>query len=429
MIRPLADFLHTEAAGGVVLVAATIVAVVWANSPWRDSYGDVWNTHVRLGVGTHELDLSAREWVNDALMTIFFFIVGLEIKRELVEGELRDRRKASLPAIAAVGGMVVPAVLYTAINVGHAGARGWGIPMATDIAMSIGVLSILGSRIDPALKLFLLVLAIVDDIGAIVVIAVLYTDDIHLVPLLFVAAGLIAIAIMRVCGIRWVPLHLVLGIAVWLGLHESGIHATLAGVVLGLMASTRPARRADLADVAELTNVSTAEDAARTVDIARESVSVVEWLEHVLHPWTSFAIVPLFALANAGVPLGAGALGDAFHSRITYGVVTGLVLGKVVGITTFAWLAARLRLGTLPARATWRDVLAIGMIGGIGFTVSIFVSGLAFDTVARKDEAKVGILVASLLAAAAGLALAWRAGRGTRATDPRGLATTVWPEG
>jgi NhaA family Na+:H+ antiporter len=394
VVRPLAEFLHTEAAGGVVLVAAAVVALVWANSPWQGSYEELWTTHRHLSLGSHRLDLDVRHWINDALMAIFFFVVGLEIKRELVQGELRDARKAALPAIAAVGGMVVPAALFALINAGGAGARGWGIPMATDIAMAVGVLSLLGRRVHPSLKLFLLVLAIVDDIGAILVIAVFYSDSFDLRALALALMVLGVVAVVKSVGVRSIPVYVVFGVGLWLAVQQSGLHATLAGVILGLMAPTQPVRRAD------------------RFGAGTEEASVVERLERRLHPWTSFLIVPLFALANAGIPLGRDDLAAAVGSRITYGVVVGLVVGKVVGITAFTWLAARVRVGVLPAGATWPGIIAVAMIGGIGFTVSIFVAGLAYEPVALQDEAKVGILAASVLAALAGATLVRVTGRG-----------------
>ncbi len=273
-----------------------------------------------ITIGSHSIDLDLQEWVNDALMAIFFLVVGLEIKRELVEGELRDPRTAALPAIAAVGGMVVPALIYVAINVGGNGVGGWGIPMATDIAMAIGVVSLLGSRVAPSLKLFLLALAIVDDIGAILVIAVFYSDNIDYGALSVAVVLVGVVALMRWLGVRYVALYVVVGAALWLAFFESGVHATLAGVILGLMAPTRPFRQRELIDEDALLDLSTVETAAETAMLARESVSVVEWMEHLLHPWTSFLIVPLFALANAGIPITSTTLSNALSSRVTYGV-------------------------------------------------------------------------------------------------------------
>jgi NhaA family Na+:H+ antiporter len=405
LIRPLQDFLHAESAGGVVLVVTTIVALVWANSPWQDSYHDLWSNRLAITLGHHAIDLDLRGWVNDGLMTLFFFVVGLEIKRELVEGELRDPRKASLPAVAALGGMVVPALLYTAINAGSDSAHGWGIPMATDIAMAVGVLSLLGNRVAPSLKLFLLALAIVDDIGAIVVIAIFYSKEIDFVALLVALALAGAVVALRALRVRPMTVYALLGAGVWFALHESGVHATLAGVALGLLAPTKPMVDAEAVDSETLADLSSVGAARVTATIARRSVSVVEWLESALHPWTSFVIVPLFALANAGIPLGSSALEAAATSRVTYGVAIGLVFGKIAGITLASWLAVRTRLGTLPAGTRWGDMVGVAAVAGIGFTVSIFVAGLAFDDATRQDEAKVGILAASVVAALLGTVL------------------------
>jgi NhaA family Na+:H+ antiporter len=410
-IRPLADFLHTESAGGAVLVLATIVALVWANTPARNGYEELWTTHLAISVGSHTLDLTLREWVNEGLMTLFFFVVGLEIKRELVEGELRDPRRAALPAIAAAGGMAVPAALYVAINAGTDAVGGWGIPMATDIAMAVGIVTLLGARVSPSAKVFLLALAIVDDIGAILVIAFVYSGRLHYDALLVATVIAAAVVLARVCGMRATILYVLLGAGLWLALHESGVHATIIGAVLGLMAPTRPLRQRELVDVEKLTDISTVETAHETASLARESVSVVEWLEHILHPWTSFLVLPLFALANAGIPLGAHALGDATTSRITYGVVVGLVVGKTIGVTLFAWIAVKLRVGALPSEVRWADMFGIGVVAGIGFTVSIFVAQLAFDDAAAVDEAKIGVLAASILAGLLGALVISRASR------------------
>jgi NhaA family Na+:H+ antiporter len=416
ILRPLRDFLHTEAAGGAAVLLAAAVALVWANSPWQDGYAELWSTRIAVEVGGHGIDLDLRGWINDGLMAIFFFVVGLEIKRELVEGELREPRRAALPAIAAVGGMLLPALIYAAFNAGGAGSSGWGIPVATDIAVAVAVVSLLGSAVDPALKLFLLALAIVDDIGAIGIIAIFYSDGVDGWAVL-VAIGLLALMIgCRAAGVHSIGVFAVLGVAVWLALHESGIHATIAGVVLGLLAPTRPFERRELIDETELLDVSTAERARQTADLARGSVSVVEWLEFRLHPWSSFVIVPLFALANAGLPITADALGDAWSSSVTHGVVVGLVVGKLVGVTAFTWLAVRLGIGTLPG-VPWRQFVGVGAVAGIGFTVSLFVTGLAFTDPALQDQAKIGILGASIIAGIVG-ALVLR--RASRRADRRG---------
>ena len=410
-IRPLVDFIHTEAAGGVVLLAATLVALLLANSPWSEAYQSFWHTPFSIEAGPLHLSLDLQEVVNDGLMAVFFFVVGLEIKRELVEGELRGVRRAALPAIAAVGGMVVPAAIYLLVNAGGPGEGGWGIPMATDIAMAVGVLSLLGSRVRPSLKLFVLALAIVDDIGAILVIALFYSGGITLAPLLGAAGAVALVVVMRSIGIQAVVAYIVAGVILWLFLHEAGIHATIAGVILGLMAPTQPARRSDMIDESELTDLSTPRAARQTAVAARQSVSVVEWLEHGLHPWTSFVILPIFALANAGIPLSSEALEGAAGSPITLGVILGLVVGKTVGITAFAWLAVRTRAGELPEGATWPAITGVAAVAGIGFTVAIFIAGLAFEDPGMQDLAKIGILGGSLLAAVLGALLLRLPGR------------------
>jgi NhaA family Na+:H+ antiporter len=401
--RAVREFVDVELAGGAVLVAATVVALVWANSPWEAGYRRLWSTELAIALGSHHLELTLREWVNDALMAVFFLVVGLEIKRELVQGELRTPRRAALPAVAALGGMVVPAAIYAALNATGAGSRGWGIPMATDIAFAVGVLTLLGRRVAPSLKVFLLSLAIVDDIGAILVIALFYSSGISW-PALAAAAGILgAVVAARAGGIRVTPVYVALGAGLWLALHEAGVHATLAGVAMGLLApAATPTARPD---PAELADVATPLAARLTARLARESVSVAEWLEHVLHPWTSFLIVPVFALANAGVPLSAGALREAAGSPVTAGVVLGLVVGKPVGITLFSWVASRLGIGHLPSGATWAGVVGVAAVAGIGFTVSLFITSLAFSDPALADAARIGILAASLAASLLGAVL------------------------
>ncbi len=405
--RALRDFLATETAGGVLLLVATVVALAWANSPWKGGYHALWDTELGVGLGRHQLELDLRHWVNDGLMAIFFLVVGLEIKRELLLGELRDRRQAALPVVAAVGGMLLPALLYFAFNPSGDAGRGWGIPMATDIAFALGVLALVARSIPSPARLFLLTLAIVDDIGAIVVIAFFYSDDLDAAWLGVAVLVFGAVALLRFLGFIATPVFGGLGIALWVALHASGVHATLAGVAMGLMVPATPALTRDIvrSRTDELLDVFSPSAARETRRIARYSVSQLEWLEHELHGWSSFAIVPLFALANAGVPLSTDALGDAASSGVTLGVVVGLVAGKALGITGAAWLAVRARWADLPTGVTWRQVLGAGTLGGIGFTVSLFITGLAFDDPALADEARIGILVASVLATALGAAL------------------------
>jgi NhaA family Na+:H+ antiporter len=339
-------------------------------------------------------------------MTIFFFVVGLEIKRELVVGELSDRRKAALPIFAAIGGMIVPAALYLALNAGGDGAAGWGIPMATDIAFAVGVLALLGDRIPSGLKVFVLSLAIADDIGAIVVIALFYSGGIELWWLVGAGVGILAIVGLRRVRVLWLPVYVIVGTVVWFATLESGVHATIAGVALGLLAPARPTDPGGFEDVVENASTMAVEpdaEALRTVmKQGQEVVSVAERLEHLLHPWTSFVIIPLFALANAGVTLDLDALRAAATSPVTLGISIGLVAGKAIGITGAAWIAIKLNLGEAPQDVDGRHLFGGAAIAGIGFTVSLFITGLAFDTAELVDAAKIGVLFASVIAGALG---------------------------
>ncbi len=348
LIRPLTDFLHEEAGAGVLLVVAAVAAMVWANSPWSDTYVDLWNTEALLRVGDHVLDFTLREWINDVAMVLFFFVAGLEIKRELTQGELRDPRQAALPIIGAAGGMIVPALIFAALNAGHDGSKGWGIPMATDIAIVTGVMAMLGNRAPSWLKLFLLALAIVDDIGAILVIAVFYSDGVSL-TWLAVAVGSVVVAYFVRGSVDQVGVYLLLGVLCWFGLHQAHVHPTLAGVAFGMLAPVTPRRNDQLVDADELALEPSAHNAARVARQAQESVSVVEWLEHRLHPWSAFAVVPLFAIANAGIHIPASEIGAALSNRVTWGVMLGLVVGKTIGISSAVLLAVKLGIGRLPA--------------------------------------------------------------------------------
>ena len=392
------------------MLVAAVVALVWANSPWRDSYLDLLHSHIRLELSSLlVLDEPLEAWINDALMVIFFFVVGLEIKRELVMGELRRPAAAVFPAIAALGGMVVPALIYAAFNAGGEGSAGWAIPMATDIAFAVGVVSLLGRRVPNSLKIFLLTLAIVDDIGAIVAIALFYAEDLSLGWLLVAAGLVVLLALMRLVRVWYVPAYLVVGVALWLAVFESGVHATIAGVILGFFAPARPLVSETTFDEMVAGWFSADAVSAPVVRRAsfevRERVAVADRLDDLLHPWTSFVIVPIFALANAGVELSADSLGDAVRSPVTIGILVGLVAGKVVGVSSFAWLSVRLGLCSLPPGATWAKVLGIGAVAGIGFTVSLFITDLAFASQGITDQAKIGILVASTTAALIGAAI------------------------
>jgi Na+:H+ antiporter, NhaA family len=402
LIRPLVDFLSAEAAGGVAVVLAAVAAMIWANSPWSASYEALWSTQLGGGVGRFAFRMDLRHWVNDGLMTIFFFVVGLEIKRELVEGELRDRRKAITPVAAAIGGMVVPALIFSALTFGASEAKGWGIPIATDIALAVGLLTLAGSRIPSGTKLFLLALAIVDDIGAIIVIAFFYGKHGRIEFLLLAAAAALGVVALKRIGVPSFAVYAGLGIVMWWAFHEAGVHATIAGVVMGLLAPTTPMTQADAIDVEELGDVSTVQHAMASAGIARSSVSVVEWLEHRLHPWTSLLIVPIFAMANAGVPLSISVLRSAAQANETWGVSLGLVLGKPIGVLLATWLVVRLGVGSLPEGTTWRTIAPAALVAGVGFTVSLFVTELAF-TGAAAAHSKIGVIAGSIVAAILGL--------------------------
>ncbi|HZX56069.1 MAG TPA: Na+/H+ antiporter NhaA [Ilumatobacteraceae bacterium] len=399
VLSPLRDFLATEASGAILLGTAAIAALVWANSPVAASYDSLWHSHLAITLAGHTLDLDLRHWVNDGLMTVFFLVVGLEIKRELANGHLSSRRAALLPAAAALGGMLVPALVYLAIAGGTA-PRGWAIPIATDIALAIGVVALAGSRIPGSVRAFLLGLAIVDDIGAIVVIALVYSTG---VAFGWLAAAIMALALtaaLKGFGVYWTWIYVVIGCFAWFGLYQAGVHPTIAGVAMGLLAPSTARLSPEMVDIEQLADVSDAPAARETSDLARGSVSVVEWLQHVLHPWTSYVIVPIFALANIGIEISADGLRDAAKSAVTWGVFFGLVIGKPLGVFVASRTTVRMGAADMPAESTSRQLIGIGTAAGIGFTVAIFVTELAFNDPARQNDAKLAILAASLVAAA-----------------------------
>ena len=408
-----------EAASGIVLVIATIVALVWANSPWSDVYHEILDLHLLIEFGgTHIIDESVEHLINDGLMAIFFFVVGMEIKSELVVGELRDPRAAALPTIAALGGMVVPALVFFSLNTSSPESAGWGIPMATDIAFALGVMSLLGKRVPTQLKLFLLALAIVDDVGAIAVIAIFYTDEIN-IPWLSICIGLLVVVyLMQRAKIWYTPLYAIIGIVIWDAALESGVHATIAGVALGLMTPARPLQRevkpeevvGTVVDPSDLD----AHGTRRATLYVRESVSVAERLQTLIHPFSSFVILPIFALANAGIEFSSEGIRDASTSTVTFGIVFGLVLGKTVGVSLFSWLAVRFGICPLPRGVTWPQMVAVAMLAGIGFTVALFITGLAYDGEGLEvldEQARMGILLASLIASIVGVVLLSRSTR------------------
>jgi len=409
---PFEHFVHVQAAGGVVLLVATIVALGLANSSFSAAYLGIWKTNLTVGLGAFEMSHSLKHWINDGLMVIFFFTIGLEVKRELVIGELREMRRAALPVVAALGGMVVPAAIYIGLQLGQSAERGWGIPMATDIAFVVGCLSVLGSRVPLSLRILLLSLAIADDIGAILVIAIGYTDNLNFVALACSLVGLGAVVMLARLGVRSFGVYTLAGVAIWLGFHESGVHATIAGVILGLMTPAHSylstgffGRMLDrVRAIAQGEGwEGMAHRAAHLRELrraAREAVSPVEYLESLLHPWVGFVIMPLFALANAGVPVRA----EAFSDPVVSAVLAGLVIGKPVGILLFSWIAIRLGMASLPKDLSWGMLAGGGCLAGIGFTMAMFIAGLALDG-PTLDAAKIGVLVASVIAALLGMAI------------------------
>ncbi len=422
--RALREFFETEAAGGIILLVAAVVALVWVNSPLRDSYETLWHTVVSIDVGGFALEEDLRHWVNDALMAVFFFVVGLEIKRELVTGELQTWRQASTPAIAAIGGMVLPALVFAALNAGGRGSNGWGVPLATDIAFALGVAALLGRRVPTSLKLFLLTLAIVDDIGAILVIAIFYSSDVEPLALL-VAVGILGVmALLRAAKVYWMPVYVVLGAGVWLAVFQSGVHATIAGVVLGLLAPARPLTPASVARewAEDLSDEPGPAEVRQMTQLARTTSSVTERMELALHPYTSLLVVPVFALANAGVVFEGSALTAPGASRVAIGVAAGLVVGKLAGVTLGAYLAVRLRIGALPVGVSWPQLAGAAALAGIGFTVSLFITDLAFADADLRAASKIGILGASALASIVGAAILARSGQSGPA-DPTGYSS------
>jgi NhaA family Na+:H+ antiporter len=418
IVRPLERFLHVQAASGLLLLAAAAVALAWANSPYHASYAHLWHTPVTLGIGGWVFRQSLHFWINEGLMVVFFFVVGLEIRREMHDGELSQLKRAALPVFAALGGMLAPALIYFALNRAPPASSGWGVPTATDIAFAVGILALLGKRVPAAIRVLLLALAIIDDIGAIIIIALFYSSGISLVGLLIAALGVAGVFALRIFGVRPALAYVLPGAVLWAGLLRAGIHPTIGGVILGLLTPVRPwfgqVRFVEVLEnaVRELRNRSTEHDdahsllrpLARVAIARREAVAPLVRLEAGLHPWVAYGIMPLFAFANAGVRIAGVDLGAPASSRIVLGVVLGLVLGKPLGILAASFLAVRARIAALPYGVTWRGVTLVGIVAGIGFTMAIFIAGLAFADASNLGAAKLGVLLASVIAAVVGLA-------------------------
>jgi NhaA family Na+:H+ antiporter len=402
-------YFGTEAGGSALLLVATVLALAWANSPWSDTYASFWSTQASIGIGGAELSLDLRHWVNDAAMALFFLVVGLEITREVSVGELRDRRNVAAPALGALGGLMVPALIYLAINHSGPASAGWGIVMSTDTAFVLGILALFGPRCPDRLRLFLLTLAIVDDIGAISVMAIFYTAGLH-VGALVVAALLVAVlAGLRWAGVWRVSPYVVVGIGLWLAVQASGVHPTLAGVLVGLLMPARPPHP----DVVERTRAygqalresPDAERARLAALSAHATVPPGARLLHTLHRWTAYAVVPVFGLANAGVPLDGDTLRTAATSPVTLGVALALIAGNAIGITTGTAVALRTGLGVLPGGVRWSHLMAGATLAGIGFTIALFITDLAFSDQSLREQATIGILAGSVIAAVAGVVL------------------------
>ena len=431
IMMPAQRFIHTEAIGGIVLLAATIAALTLANSPLASEYHHILDHHLTLSFGLFTVDLTVEEWINDGLMAIFFFVVGLEIKREVIHGQLSTVRTATLPVVAAIGGMVIPAAIYVAFNLGGSGdaIRGWGIPMATDIAFALGVLALLGRRIPSELRVFMLGLAVVDDLGAIAVIAFAYTETIDFAQLGIAAALVVVMMVTNRLGLRQPAVTAGLAFVIWVAVLKSGVHATVAGVLIAVLTPATPdtsgQQFADESEalLAEYRTSLVAGDRDRAEvalgeieHLVRLTEAPLERMERLLHPWTSYVILPAFALANAGIHFSGGGFSDAlFQNNVAIGIIAGLVLGKPLGIVLFPLVASRLGLVSLPAATKWSHVVGVGFVAGIGFTVAIFVTGLAFNQSPELiDYGKLAVLGASVVAGLLGYTILRFASRSVR---------------
>jgi NhaA family Na+:H+ antiporter len=426
-LRPFEEFFKSQVAGGIVLIGVTILALMLANSPWSDGYFHLWELTLTIGIPPFALSKPLHYWINDGLMAVFFFVVGLEVKREFLAGELAGARKAALPIAAALGGMLVPALFFILVGPSGLQARGWAIPMATDIAFALGVIALLGDRVPRSLAIFLTALAIVDDLGAVLVIALFYTGELQLVALATATALLVVLAVGNRFGIKTPNFYALVGLLLWIALLKSGIHATVAGVLIGMTIPVRP-RHSHEQFLAEAEKLVTNYRAKRTIPgpflqeeklgtllalehACHNAMSPLQRMEHEMHHWVIFGVMPVFALANAGITLDLHELTTAVSHPVTLGIACGLLLGKPLGITLFAWLAVRVGLAELPAGARWSQILGLGLLGGIGFTMSLFITNLAYEEAPELvAAAKVGIFAASLLAGTLGYLLLRRLG-------------------
>lgn len=418
VLGPMQEFIHQSQSSGIVLLSMTVIALILANSPLNALYTAILDSHIGIHIGTFALDESVLHWINDGLMAVFFFLVGLEIKREILVGELSNPRAAALPIIAALGGVIVPALIYTAFNFGGPGSAGWGIPMATDIAFALGCLALLGNRIPLGLKIFLTAVAIVDDLMAVLVIALFYSGGLNFNWLSLGFGVLLLLAVINAFGIRNLVVYAACGVVVWVAFLNSGVHATIAGVLLAMMIPAR--RRINAPDflararqILQHFEASKSEKHPHQVaevqqsaileleEICEDAQAPLQKLEHALHVWVAFMIMPIFALANAGVTITADSLGGA-SLPVLLGIILGLTLGKPIGIIGASWLATRIGIATLPMAVTWKHMTGVGLLAGMGFTMSLFIASLAFSDPTLLAAAKFAILIASLLAGVAG---------------------------
>jgi NhaA family Na+:H+ antiporter len=423
IVRPFQSFFRREAASSSLLLVAALAAFIWSNSPFSAGYHHIFHTEISLDIGSYHLSNSLLHWINDGLMAVFFFTVGLEIKREMLVGELASFRKAFLPVAAAVGGMLVPAALFFLFNRGTPYIRGWGIPMATDIAFALGALAVLGKKVPLSLRVFLSAFAIADDLGAVLVIALFYTEQIVLSNLIICLFFVLALAIANYLWIRWTLLYALLGIGLWLAILGSGLHATIAGIVVAIFIPARGKYDTDrfLNKVGQFLSEFECptdgcgysillnpkhQNAVQSIELACHDVETpLQKLEHLLHPWVAFAVIPIFALANGGLTLGQIDMAQAFRDPLTLGIFFGLTVGKPIGIVLFSYLALKSGLASLPMGITWPHILGAGLLGGIGFTMSLFIANLSFAVPEMLDYSKLGILAGSIFSAAAGLAV------------------------
>lgn len=417
-IQALDRFLHIEAVSGIILLIVTAIALIWANSPWAESYQHLWHTELSIGLGSLQISNTLHFWVNDALMTLFFLVVGMEIRREIHEGALSSMRLAALPLIAAVGGVIVPGIVYAVLNQEPEQIRGWAVPTATDIAFAVGVLALLGKSIPGNVRILLLALAIIDDVIAVLVIALFYSSGLDYSAFLIVGLGIAIVLAFQKFGFFSAYAYVLPGALVWYGMLKSGAHPTLAGVVLGLLTPihSKPMLDYPIALVKDAINnldrhvqggIIKAEDASDSLkqlqQAQRELLPPVVRVQSALHPWVAFGVMPIFALANAGVSFGGNDWSEPAVSSVMLGVMIALVAGKPLGIVLASWLSVRLGLCQLPEGVAWKDIILIGLLAGIGFTMSIFIAMLAYESAQLIEAAKMGVLAGSAIAAVIGL--------------------------